>query len=251
MSAIGRVLVVDDSPTAVMHLSLLLRRMGLRVIPARHGAEALELLRAERPDAILLDLHMPVMDGLTFLSELRAQGELSTTPVIVVTVDGNPAVRERCYQLGCSGFLQKPVGLKELHQQVESCVHTAGARRGYLRAAYGRNVTVEALGQTGEYHAVTLSEGGIYLRMAEPLPNGTPAVVTLRLDDGKPLTLRGTVLYEKAVYGAEMQIDPGVAVVFSTLTPHESYHLTTLVRRHLMVNLFDEIGVPFLDTERK
>jgi CheY-like chemotaxis protein len=251
MSLRRSVLVVDDSPTAVMYLSLLLRRMGFRVVPARSGPEALWLVRQGCPDAILLDLHMPEMDGLAFLSELRKDGAFRETPVIVVTVDTDPAVRERCLQSGCSAYLQKPVDLKELHAQIERCMQRADSKRDHLRAAFGRPVTVAASGRVGDCHAVTLSEGGIYLRMAEPFPSGTAVTVTLPVDGGQPLTLQGEALYDKSVYGAEMSVDPGVAIVFVNLSPQQSFQLTTIVKRLLVANLFQEISAPILDLEDK
>jgi CheY-like chemotaxis protein len=251
MSLRRSVLVVDDSPTAVMYLSLLLKRMGFRVVPARSGSEALQLVRQGCPDAILLDLHMPEMDGLTFLSELRKDGAFRETPVIVVTVDTDPAVREKCLKSGCSGYLQKPVDLKELHTQIETCMQRADSKRDHLRAAFGKPVAVATSGRVGEYHAVTLSEGGIYLRMDDPFPSGTSVTVTLPVDGGQPLTLQGEVLYDKGVQGAQVSIDSGVAIAFSNLTPQQSFHLTTIVKRLLVANLFQEISAPILALEDK
>jgi CheY-like chemotaxis protein len=251
MSVRRSVLVVDDSPTAVMYLSLLLRRMGFRVVSARNGLEALRVVRQDCPDAVLLDLHMPEMDGLSFLSELRKDGAFRETPVIAVTVDTDPAIREKCLELGCSAYLQKPVDLKELHAQIETCMQRADSKRDHLRAAFGKPVSVAASGRVCEYHAVTLSEGGIYLRMGEPFPSGTTVTVTLPVDGGQALTLQGEVLYDKGVQDAEMSIDPGVAIAFSNLTPQQSFHLTTIVKRLLVANLFQEIGAPILDLDEK
>lgn len=78
-------LVVDDEPQNVSLMVDVFAHSGYRALGARNGAEALELARAERPAAILLDLIMPGMDGFEVLRQLRADGELRHTPVMVIT----------------------------------------------------------------------------------------------------------------------------------------------------------------------
>jgi CheY-like chemotaxis protein len=236
------VAVVDDSPIAVMHLSLLLRKMGFRVIAARDGIEALRVIQSERPDIILLDLNMPVMDGVAVLSALKESINLEATPVIVVTVESDPRVRAKCFALGCRGYLQKPVALSDLHEQMQACIQPQSGRRANLRAPFGKKVRVAAPGHVGEHHAVTLSEGGIYVRMSDRPPIGTPVAVTLCLDSDQPVTLQGTVLYQKDVFGQEITIDPGVAIRFSDLTPVQSARLAAAVRRSLMADLLEDLN---------
>ena len=81
----GRVLVVDDDADAREMLSAYLVRAGLEVVSAEDGREALELVRSEAPDAVLLDLLMPVMDGMEFLEKLRQDPLHTGLPVIVLT----------------------------------------------------------------------------------------------------------------------------------------------------------------------
>ena len=79
------VLVVDDDPDAREILKLVMRNIRLAVKEAQNGIEALELIRAERPSLILLDLMMPVMDGFQVLTHLRSDPETRAIPIIVVT----------------------------------------------------------------------------------------------------------------------------------------------------------------------
>jgi len=81
----GRILVVDDEAAARAMLNQFLSSLGLEVVEAADGQEALEAIRMEAPDAVLLDLVMPVMDGMTFLKRLRANPLHSGLPVIVLT----------------------------------------------------------------------------------------------------------------------------------------------------------------------
>lgn len=80
------VLVVEDQPEAAELIGSILRREGCEVLTARDGVEALELVRElPRPDLVLLDLELPIMDGRVFLEKLRSDPSLSGIPVVVVS----------------------------------------------------------------------------------------------------------------------------------------------------------------------
>ena len=98
------VLVVDDDPDILDAVCDILEGEGYRVDRARHGLEALERVAAERPDLVLLDLMMPVMDGVGFARTLRERGE-PAIPTVVISADGNPL---RAKAVEAQGFLAKP-----------------------------------------------------------------------------------------------------------------------------------------------
>ncbi|HET9555375.1 MAG TPA: response regulator [Anaeromyxobacteraceae bacterium] len=85
MGAKGTILVVEDDPGIRDTIAELLESEGYRVVPARHGGEALELLATLRPDVMVLDLVMPVMDGGQLLARLRADAALGALPVVLMT----------------------------------------------------------------------------------------------------------------------------------------------------------------------
>ena len=102
------VLVVDDDPD-------ILDAEGYRVCRARHGQEALAQVESERPDIILLDLMMPVMDGVAFSQALRKRPAVSDVPIVVISADGNP---QRAAAVGAAGYLAKPFDIDALLTQV-------------------------------------------------------------------------------------------------------------------------------------
>jgi CheY-like chemotaxis protein len=108
------VLVVDDDPDILDAVCDILEGEGYRVARARPGAEALERVDAERPAVILLDLMMPVMDGLAFAEALRARPE-TAAPVVVISADGNP---QRAEAVRAQGYLSKPFDIDALLAQV-------------------------------------------------------------------------------------------------------------------------------------
>ena len=106
------VLVVDDDQDIRETLQELLEQEGHEVATARNGLEALALARRERPAVILLDLFMPVMDGLEFRRVQLGDAELSTIPVVVVSAAAG--IEDRISQLGVAGYLEKPVRIELL-----------------------------------------------------------------------------------------------------------------------------------------
>ncbi|BDG07421.1 response regulator [Anaeromyxobacter paludicola] len=119
----SRVLVVDDDPDILDAICDILDAEGYDVARARHGAEALEQVMRRRPDLILLDLMMPVMDGPTFARELRSR-RLDGIPIIVISAEGNPA---RAASVQARRYLAKPFDIEVLLAQVADLVHGAGA----------------------------------------------------------------------------------------------------------------------------
>jgi PAS domain S-box-containing protein len=110
------VLAVDDNPTSLMVFTSFLEALGCQIITAQNGAEALAQAEATRPDLILLDIHMPDIDGLTVVRRLRAVG--SAVPVIALTALAMPEDRKLCLAAGANDYLSKPVSLNELARTI-------------------------------------------------------------------------------------------------------------------------------------
>lgn len=110
------VLVVDDDRDIRETLQELLEQEGYEVETARNGAEALTLARRERPAVILLDLFMPVMDGLEFRRVQTEDPELADIPVVVVSAAAG--MEARIGELGVAGYLEKPLRIEQLFDTV-------------------------------------------------------------------------------------------------------------------------------------
>jgi signal transduction histidine kinase len=104
----GRVLVVDDNRVNRLTLARGVEREGHGVTTAADGQEALDLLAAEPFDLVLLDIVMPVLDGFAVLERLRADAELSSVPVIVISAVDDMASVVRCIEMGAVDYLPKP-----------------------------------------------------------------------------------------------------------------------------------------------
>jgi CheY-like chemotaxis protein len=113
-----RSLVVEDEPDLRALYSENLREAGHEVVTAANGAEGLGAVQRERPDVILVDLMMPVMDGYEFLQHLRRMPEHRDIPAVVVSAVATGGYSRR---LGASGFVAKPFDVDELVSLVERC----------------------------------------------------------------------------------------------------------------------------------
>lgn len=116
------VLVAEDSEDTRQVLSLELRHRGCRVITAADGREAVEIALTARPDLILMDLHMPRLDGLAATAQIRAHGELEAVPIIAVTAFDTYGIREAALEAGCQEYLLKPLDPGALERTLRSAL---------------------------------------------------------------------------------------------------------------------------------
>ena len=109
-----RVLVVDDNPDITMGMQTLLEVLGHDVRIANRGPDALCIADEVRPDLVLLDLGLPMMDGFEVARELRKHPGGAAIHIIAVSGWGDDKSRERSSEAGCDEHWLKPVGIKEL-----------------------------------------------------------------------------------------------------------------------------------------
>jgi hypothetical protein len=116
------VLVVDDQALNRSLMQQLLGRMGHRVRLAEHGALAVDAVRAQPPDLVLMDLHMPVLDGLGATTAIRAlPGAAARVRIVALTADAFRDTRDRLLAAGMDAYLTKPLQLHELQQALAAC----------------------------------------------------------------------------------------------------------------------------------
>jgi CheY-like chemotaxis protein len=104
-----KILLVDDSKTALLMTQTILRRGPYDLVFAGNGQEAVAKATAERPDLILMDVVMPTMTGFEAVRELRLREETKQIPVIMLTTRGDGANVETGFESGCSEYLTKPI----------------------------------------------------------------------------------------------------------------------------------------------
>ena len=128
-----KILVVDDVQSNVLLLKALLGREGFGIVYAMNGTEALEKVKSEHPDLILLDVMMPDMDGFEVAGRLKVEPEQAEIPIIFLTALNDSASVVKGFQLGANDFISKPFRREELLIRVEHQLSLVDARRIILR----------------------------------------------------------------------------------------------------------------------
>ncbi|MDQ3917227.1 MAG: response regulator [Acidobacteriota bacterium] len=108
------VLVVEDTDAVRIVLRMQLTILGYRVLEACNGLEAVEAAKRERPDLILMDIGLPVLDGLEAARRLRDATETREIPVVALTAFSDPETRARAFDAGCREYAAKPIEMKDL-----------------------------------------------------------------------------------------------------------------------------------------
>ena len=116
----GQLLLVDDHPVNLTTLRDYLVSMGYSVDTAENGMEALAQAEKDAPDLVLMDIQMPVMDGLEATRRMRANPHLAAIPVVALTALAMVDDRERCMQAGATAYVSKPYNLQQLTQLIDN-----------------------------------------------------------------------------------------------------------------------------------
>lgn len=116
------ILVVEDYEDTSLAMRLALEDRGYRILEAADGAQAVEVAARERPDIILMDLQLPVMDGLAATERIRANPDLSEVVIVAVTAHQEADYRARALAAGCNAFVSKPIDFEWLNELLVSLV---------------------------------------------------------------------------------------------------------------------------------
>ncbi|WP_205745323.1 response regulator transcription factor [Egicoccus halophilus] len=114
-----RVLAVDDDPTILRLLQVNLEMEGHEVLLADNGRVALDTIRAQQPEVVLLDVMMPEMDGFQVCEAVRADPELTATPIVFVSARAQQADLDRGFASGADAYITKPFDPVDLVETIE------------------------------------------------------------------------------------------------------------------------------------
>ena len=116
------ILIADDDDVNSKTISSYLKAKGYQILLANDGQEAIALTKAYKPDLILMDIQMPVMDGLEATRQIRLEPNLVDIPIIALTALAMTGDREKCLAAGANEYMTKPAKLKELVAAIKSCL---------------------------------------------------------------------------------------------------------------------------------
>ncbi|HVT02155.1 MAG TPA: response regulator [Thermoanaerobaculia bacterium] len=118
----SRVLVVEDNEMNMQLFEYLLEESGFVILKATSGEEALKMVGQELPDLILMDIHLPGMDGLTVVKELKSDARLQKIPILALTAHAMRGDKDRFLQAGCDGYISKPIDIKTFIPSIQKYI---------------------------------------------------------------------------------------------------------------------------------
>lgn len=118
-----KILIADDEHKIVMTLEYAFRKAGYEVFIARDGSEVLEILKEQIPDAILLDVMMPNLDGYTTLSEIKKNENLNKIKIIFLSAKTGENDIKKGLDLGADAYMTKPYSIKKLTEKIEELLN--------------------------------------------------------------------------------------------------------------------------------
>jgi CheY-like chemotaxis protein len=105
----GKILVIEDNEQNLYLVRYILERQNYEVFAAMDGKSGIEMADTLKPDLILLDIQLPVMDGYAVARNLRQNPELADTPIVAVTSHAMQGDKEKVMEAGCNGYIEKPI----------------------------------------------------------------------------------------------------------------------------------------------
>jgi CheY-like chemotaxis protein len=117
-----RILIAEDFEENRTALTLILKYAGFDVIEVENGRQAIDAVRQEEPDLVLMDVTLPVIDGLEATREIRSDEKFERLPIIILSAHDSDEIRREAAEAGGSVYLSKPFEVAELKKLIEGCL---------------------------------------------------------------------------------------------------------------------------------
>ena len=114
-----KVLIVEDNDNNLYMMKFLLEENGYQVVEARDGVEGVKLATIAKPDLIVMDIQLPLLDGYEATKQIKANEEISNIPIVAVTSFAMVGDKEKTMKAGCDGFIEKPINPKTFIMEIE------------------------------------------------------------------------------------------------------------------------------------
>jgi len=185
----AHVLVIEDNPNNLELLVYLLQAFGHQVHAAKEGSEGIEQFHREKPDLVLVDIHMPRMDGYEVLKRLRSNRESEGVPIVAVTALAMVGDREKLLSSGFDGYISKPVDPENFVGKVQEFLHgkPSEPRRNSAHNPPAPNAPVASPPKRGLFLIVDNSPVNLELARSILAPHGYEVVTANSVEEGVQL----------------------------------------------------------------
>lgn len=214
-----KILLVDDVKFFLEVEKAFLKRPNCEILTAGNGIEALEIIKKERPNLVLMDLHMPEMDGYECCKAVKGDPSIKSIAVIMVTTAGSNEDKDRCLQAGCDDYITKPINRTVLLDKVKK--YTEIPMRSHARVPVDINATFVYEGQEHSGHISDISEGGAFIMESENIVP-VDAIIQVRFQiPGTSILIEGEGVVVRIIEGYATypsKVVPGMGIRFTEMS---------------------------------
>jgi uncharacterized protein (TIGR02266 family) len=230
-----KVILVDDVELLIELERTFLRREEVQLFTARDGAEALEIIRRERPDLVFLDAQMPVMDGCECCRKVKDDEELRSIPVVMLTASVAEEDLEKCRASGCDDILVKPINRHFFVEAASTYLFLAGRAAPRVEAQLSILFGPEGKSKIRKF-TVNLSSGGVFIETEEVQPVDTLLELKLTLaGEGKEISCKGRVAWLNSVDSKlSPELPVGMGVEFQGLELEDLEEIFSFVKKEFV-----------------
>ena len=227
------ILVVDSSASMLFYLGLLLQRLEYRVVTARSGEDALRMMNESMPVIVLTEVALPAMSGVALLKQIKDSSASRELPVIMLTAEDDPEIKETCMRMGCAAYLHKPAVPDVLYRTIQTALEFTPRTNIRLRTSLKVVVGDGSIrgGAVRTENVTAISEGGLFIRTRYPQPRN--AVIPLRiLMSNREIVAIALVLYSYAQPEGPFN-EPGMAMKFTPISDEDRALVRQFIREEL------------------
>ena len=234
---IRSVLAVDNSASMIFYLGTLLTRLDYKVISARSAEEALQMMETAVPSLVLTEISLPHMNGINLLKRIQETPRLKEVPVIILTYESDPALKDTCLRAGCTAFISKPIEPDVLYRAMQAATESVPRQNIRLATSFKVIVGGQAVigGEARTEYATALSEGGVYIRTLYPLSVNTLIPLTLFIKD-REMKAKAVVLYSYAMGQGPFK-EPGMGMKFVEIAEANRLFIRYFIKEQLTADI--------------
>lgn len=233
------VLLVDSSRTMLYYYGIMLQRLSYAVRTALTAEEALIEMEQGLPALVITEISLPRASGIDLLGKIAASDVMRKVPVIVLSSEGDPRIRESCLRLGCAGYLNKPVDADILYRAIQAA--SEQSPREHIRLRVSLKVIVgdgSGLGGSERIeYATALSAGGLFVRTLYPQPKNTITPLRIFIND-REIRGKAVVLYTCGMEKGAFR-EPGMGMKFVEISDQDRSFVREFINAQLTLGVAD------------
>jgi two-component system chemotaxis response regulator CheY len=227
------IMLVDSSASILFYIAMLLKRLEYKVVTARSAEDALRMMEDAVPAIVLTEIALPQMSGAELLKKIKGTARFKAVPVVILTGETDPGVKEACMRSGCAAYLAKPTDPEVLYRTLQSV--SESMPRTHIRLNASLTVIVgddSAIGGTKRTeYATAISEGGMYIRTLYPQPRNAVTPLLIHINDRK-IRAKAVVLYTYALGEGPFE-EPGMGVKFVEISDVDRACIRDFIKERL------------------